>query len=373
MTVSSNWEKQLTELRKYIEEQPEIRITENSVFIPKSVRSNFNQLFDTVRQSVVEELLPTLPVAAQALIDSYNEEERNTIDTFSLKDVSLSAAAQDFFHNPVHGLMRALYDSLFAVLQDKIDAKAFKQESVSLLDNKLKEYFRYGYEAWMMLGIINIISPDKLFDLQIGDISKGYSINNITYTQLEVLPISHKPIHPSIKLPDFIMHSIKLDNYIAITLEERINTKKYVGVPEYAQGILKAGGANMGSHYICLYSLKSLSTPPVLADMSEGGAKNPDLLIEIFDNDEIHKPLTFKELGIREDILKPKFKAYSIYDYSMQAIDFEPPQSEIQLTNIGLDLCKLRTIMAPILKVCDEKTSSESNKCGECHNEIRHE
>ena len=160
MTLSDNWQKAYTNLVDFIATHPAITLDSTGVSIPSEVRDEFYRRFDDARRGFVEDNYSVLPPELAALSAHYMRLEKEVCNSLSLEGISLPIDLFTFLHSPTEGLMRALYNRLFDLLQSKISVELFDQAAVAEIQASAADLLRLGYEMWMALSVVKILDPE---------------------------------------------------------------------------------------------------------------------------------------------------------------------------------------------------------------------
>ncbi len=211
MTVESPWKQEFEVLKNYIASNPEISIGMYETHIPEELRDKFYMLFDNVRKAVVDSWISSFNFDAYTLGKSYIEAENRLAEGLNLKHMDLPVDLASFLHNPVEGMMRLLYNRLFELLQGKITEDDFQEIATRDLTSSATEMFRLAYEPWALVSLLLLLEPDEI---------TGVSLNEkqLYTVPLDQIIIGKQAHHPAKRIPEFIIHSKRLDSYIAVRM-----------------------------------------------------------------------------------------------------------------------------------------------------------
>lgn len=126
------------------------------------------------------------------------------------------------------GLIRGLFDPLFDLLKGKIDAEAFEQYASRDIEATFGDLYRLGYEKWVALSLVKLLEADKTFNVtppkpEFGEVDD----EDVPIGREEAVPppqearnlsFEHERFYSFI-VPDFIIHSTKINQYVAIRTE----------------------------------------------------------------------------------------------------------------------------------------------------------
>jgi len=325
MAMSNSWQKAYEELVNFVAGNPRVKIEMNVIAIPGDLRPEFYRLFDSVRVTFLEEKFPALLNEAKTLSHSYITVEEDVIKLLGLTDILLPATLNWFLHDPINGLKRGMFYPLFDLLKGKIDAGAFEQVPSRNIEGSFRDLYRSGYEKWVTLSLVKLLASDKVFNVTAPEIDLDVVVRGEDSEPSieESVPEAEESKHLSFAheaeaafiVPDFIVHSAKVNRYVAIGTE--------LGKAIFA--------ANNASYKREWYSLSSIGKEygPVfkwpdlviyIADEPEdinlvADAKRicrPDLIIECMEQKGWPEKEGLEKVRLHHDILKPRLGTYIV-------------------------------------------------------------
>ena len=353
MTLTG-WRQLYGKLTHFITEHPEVEINETFVSIPRNVRPEFYRLFDKVRMAFLEERFPNLLDEARLLSDSYVKVEREVVRILKLDRISMSTKLHMFLHNPKDALMRELFDPLFHLLRGKIDVKTFEKEQSKNIENSFRNLYRAGYQKWVALSLVKLLEADKNLSVSI----TYPSIRRIVHAlgskrpapsprESNVLSLEHE-IPQVFIVPNFIVHSAKVDRYVAIGLE--------IGIAMWT--------ASKVSERREWYPLKSIREKYSLVDLKpdmiicvderpEDVALiadfericRPDLIIECMEQEDWYEKGDLERAKLHHNVLRPRLGTFIVSRKPVPEQVYEKLGDSIRLLTVGFDQSKLAPII----------------------------
>ena len=234
MSIQPQWKQKYDVLKNYIKTNPEIHIDMSEVSIPEHLRDKFYILFDDVRNAVIEAHYDSLPLELDTLCGNYIQSEKSLTELLGLERFEVPKDLSSFLHNPKEGLARVLYNRLFEVVQGKITTDDFDRIANSELTPTSEELFRLGYESWAALTLIRLLEPDRAFGVELDEDYEPFVV------ELEEIAFGRQFHHPAKRIPEFILHSKKLDRHVAVKMplaremdNYTIKSKKHTGDTSY--------------------------------------------------------------------------------------------------------------------------------------------
>jgi hypothetical protein len=303
---TSLWKTHYNLLKDYINKNTEIIINKDEISIPKDVRDKFYCLFDEVRKTVVANLYSTLPVNVEMLSVRYGQVEKEILELFKLDSISMPMDLSSFLHNPKQGMERVLYTRLFDLLQNKTTLDVFEQNARNDFQTVSVDLYRLGYEHWAALSLIKLLEPDKAFKVEL-----DYE-NQPFLTELRRFAFGGQAHHPTIRLPEFVIHSCKLNKYLAVkmALTREIENYHVIYTPP-VRPKRPTGDTSMAmeSRAMIVSFMPNPEEIPIIAEVYDKKITSPDLVIEVVAAAELEDSRFIDEIHRRLGILNPKLGA----------------------------------------------------------------
>jgi hypothetical protein len=341
--LSGNWRDAYTELQDFIAANPQIGIEKSSVSIPADVRGEFYRLFDTVTKTFVEERYSPLPVEAEALSTAYNKLAKEMIELLCLDGISMPTSLDSFLHSPTDGLMRTLFDSLFDLLQGKVDFETFERVALKKLDASVIDLSRWGYEIWVALSLVRLLEPDQAFQIVLD------SEERTVLKELESISIGHQFPHPTLRLPEFVVHSHRNGKYVSVKFElaTEMSTYTTASKPERKQAMQNAGDTSnaLGHRILVMSTAERPEDSAILADLKARRIFPPDVVVECQEQDGA----TLDGMKRYHDILQPRRGTYVVFRETVPEMSLQPPNENIHPLTGGFDRFRLQPIIETVL------------------------
>jgi hypothetical protein len=226
MGMPTAWRKSYAELKKFISQHPEIEIGEKVVRIPEGPRKRFYQLFDMVGAVLLQERFPTMLREARRLGRSYSAAEARALNLFGGERVTKTADLKKFLESPEESLVQELFDATFDLLKGIVSVRAYRREASKKLWAAFEKRYRSGYEKWVELSLAELLLPDMAFRVRLPTLTyQQKMIQSFPFKRPVPVPERTKEIVfgrealPPFLVPDFIVHSKRLDGYVAMGSE----------------------------------------------------------------------------------------------------------------------------------------------------------
>ena len=171
-----------------------------------------------------------------------------------------------------------MYNRLFDLLQGKTTFEEFETAGANDIRTAAADLYRLGYEMWAALAFIRLLDPDKGYFVDLDDDYKPY------LTDLKEIAFGRQAHHPTMRIPEFVLHSRKVDKYVTVKMgpAREIDTFVVRFTPP-VRPKKKTGDTSYGldSRVMLLSFLPTPDEIPIVADIYERKLISPDLMIEL--------------------------------------------------------------------------------------------
>jgi len=342
MTNQPQWKQKYDILKDYIAANPEIHIDVSEISIPEHLRDEFYKHFNDIRNVFVEACYGSLPLEMDALCRNYIQSEKELIEVLDLERIDLPMDLSSFLHNPKEGLMRAIYNRLFEMVQGKIAVDDFEQMANSDLIATASELFRLGYEQWAALTLIRLLEPDGAFGVELDEDYEPFAVD------LKEIAFGRQFHNPAKRIPEFILHSKKLDRHIAVKMPLAREVDSYYIPYEPAFKKKRQTGDTsyvLDSRVMFLSIVPDLKKIPVFADIHARTINSPDLTVEFLTGQDLADPDVIIHVQKRMEIMKPRLGGSIVVMNPEPESGIVKPTGNINTFAVGLDPLKLQPVI----------------------------
>jgi len=335
--MSSRWQEAFARLQGFVKAKPSITISTIVLAIPGDVRSEFYQHFDDVRLAFAEEKFPAFLEEAVVLGQNYTRAEQEVKELLKLDSIVALGFLNRFLHEPKNELIRGLFDPLFELLRGTIDSATFEQQGLRDVQATFERSHRLGYAKWVALSLVKMLESDRLFTITPPE-SKHDGHNEPLLCEWDVpspeeskiLSFEHGPNNfPPFITPHFIVHSAKLNRYVAVRTE-LFKTAEYIAL-NYSdkrewyptESMEKEYTAAKSDPSLLIYIGDELDELALIADKDR--MCRPDMIVEyreLRDWEDNDMPARTKLF----DVLNPKLGRYIV---SRDPLPMQVPQETL--------------------------------------------
>ena len=339
MTELTAWKNEYARLREYVSLHPEIVLKKNEISIPQTFRDEFYLIFDDIRRAVASERLDAMPVSVRTLSERYIRIEKEAAGLLGVEKIEMPVDLQVFLHNPEEGLIRAVYNCLFGLIQGKIDEEEFERLAGESIDAYVAELFRLGYERWVGLELVKLLEPEEAFFVDLDEDFKPF------LRELETVSFGRQSHHPTLRIPEFVVRSRRFNSLVAVKMALALEIDEYyVPVRPAVRPRKRTGDTSftLDSRAALLSIIENEKKIPVYGDIFEGKRTPPDLLIEFVNmNAPGGAEEVFGRVRRHVEILNPKYGCTLIAPIDDFQADDEMIPENVRLVALGFDTAKL--------------------------------
>ncbi len=304
MGIQSEWKKKFDILQDYIASNPEIYIDKYEISIPEHLREKFYADFDDIRNTFVTHFYNSMPLDVDTLCNNYIHAEKEVMDSLKIESVDLPVDLKSFLHNPREGMVRWLYNRLFETIQKKITMEEFEKIAEIDLVSTTAAMYRLGYEAWAAFTIVMLLEPDETYSVELDD-----NFEPVT-GHLREIAFGRQFSHSTKRIPEFIIHSKRLDSYIAVKMPLAKEIIAYYPPHEVPQKMMRdrTGDTSyvLDNRILFLSVIKDLNSIPVYAEVHERKIKSPDVIIDFLTEQDLNDTERIKQIQYRLQIMQPR-------------------------------------------------------------------
>ena len=340
-----NWKQVHSALNNFIKNHSEIVINQSEISIPKALRDEFYQRFDDLRRAVVEVHSTSLNSDLNLLSESYCRIEKEVVDLLKLDSISMPMDLFAFVHSPEDGLMRILYNRTFDLLQGKITIDDYEEQAAAELQSVAAELFRLGYEQWAGLAMIKQLDPDEAYFV---DLDEDYKP---CLAELKIIAFGRQAHHPTIRIPEFVLHSGKLNKYVAVKMMLASEIETYVAQFKPAVRPRKKTGDTsfaLDSRIMLLSLMESKKDIPIIADIYELKRTSPDLVMGYISGNEIGDPVALDRVNRNLRALNPKIGMCMVVVGSCLEADIANIPEDVKTVATGFDQSSFESVIETI-------------------------
>ncbi len=345
MSTIPQWKNKLDILRDYIASNPEIYIDMREISIPEHLRDRFYEYFDDIRNTYVEDFFNSLPLDVDTLRDNYIQSEKESIKCLGIERIDLPVDLLSFLHNPREGMVRWLYNRLFELIQNKISMEEFEQMAENDLASTTAEMYRLGYEAWAVLALIVMLDPDEAWSVELNEDDAAIP------GELKEIAFGRQFNHSVKRMPEFIVHSKKLDRFVAVKMPLAREVDAYYPPHEIPQKMFRdrTGDTSyvLDSRIVFLSMLDNMDKIPVYAEIHKRKIISPDMMIEFLTEQDLADTDKMSQILYRINFMKPK-QGGTVVIMNPGAEPVSVSEG-IDLFSVGFEKAKLESIIDKLM------------------------
>jgi hypothetical protein len=354
MTVSDKWEAEYQKLVEFISENPDIKITENSISIPGRVREDFYRLFDAVRTTLAQEKAPQAVKNNEALCRNFLNLGQKMISGLDIEKILLPPIYESFVSNPALGLTRDLFDPLFNLLKRKISDSQFEAAGIDSIKNTALSMQQFSYDLCVLLALVDLCDADEVYEVPARKLGPNLEVRS-TNKIVEPLPepfrsrtLSFKTVpYPVFVIPQVLMHSRRLGRYFSARIGLEI-PKRYCDEMYGVRDEIPITRLDLWKNGAILFYLDD--TPKRLAVAADGGhLYRPDLLLINKSDNEWEDPQAVGLINAQNGKIQPRLGTYLVCMEPVPEQISEKLDRNIRVIPAGLEQAGLSPILDTLI------------------------
>jgi hypothetical protein len=335
----SSWQDVYRKLTGFIAaHKREIVIRPDSVNIPPHLSEEFYRLLDEVNSTFINEKHGMLLKEAEALSDNFLALQ-NELGTKLKLMKTPPIDGEGVFTMPAVRLRAALFNNLLDLLKGNFDIAEFERQSSQAAIMLIISRYKASYEKWIALSLINMVAPDKIFNVPFAEESCKISVRITDPTEygkdtarvlapVEFAKMSFYHIRQTFPVlgPDFIIHSGKLEKYFSfrtdvetVPLIAETLTQKREWLP--LEPLRDKSGFDPLKPGLLIYEDADVEALSVVADFRFFA--RPDIIIEGMSPLEWQQGEMLSKIMRQHEFLKPKCGTYIVSRMSPVKQDYK--------------------------------------------------
>jgi hypothetical protein len=287
---------------------------------------------------------------AQTLSQNYLKAEQEATELLSLDDVLMVNTLQRFLNNPVDELIREIFTPLFDLLKLKVDIQTFKENASQAVEASFKTMYQLGYEKWVVLSLVKLLEADELLQvpppkLSFYDFHKsGGSLDAKIHPPegSKTLCFKYAPDTATI-VPDFIVHSAKINRYIAVRSQINRSFAAASKNGETREWLPVDSAINLGFGTTLIYADGNPDEICLVADAEK--ICRPDLVLECHGQRDWFEKVGLERTELIGNNLKPNLGTYIISRDHIPEQALADQDGRINILEVGFDHLKLEPII----------------------------
>ena len=293
------FEQSLEELRAFVAEHEQIRMTPSSLSVLCEVRGDFYAHVGRVQRDLAEEILggvastPTCGGASgacslPALVEVAGkcaQVREGLCAQAGLAQFKLASMLESLMADPVAEAVRPLFACVLDALQTHQDAEALRARAQEALVPHVGMLYRNAYEAWAYYGVVSRLEPRTFHAVFTADMK---SVHAVPTARVEV---ANQATSPTLRLPEAVFETA--DGRVFAMKSEAAHELDFYGFKNKRRRDNSSGGntADLMTHRVLLlWELASVDAVGFVADRDKSCLVPPALTVEVLMPREMATP-----------------------------------------------------------------------------------
>lgn len=284
------FEQCLEELRAFVAEHAQIRMTPTSLSVPREVRSEFYAHVGRVQRNLAEEVLGAAAATSThggasdacslpALIEVAGkcaQVREGLCAQAGLTQFKLASMLESLMADPVAEAMRPLFASVLDALQTGQDAEVLRARAQEVLVPHVEMLYRNAYEAWAYYGVVSRLEPRKFYAVFTADMKSVHAVPTA------LVEVASQATSPTLRLPEAVFETA--DGRVFAMKSEAAHELDFYGFKNKRRRDNSSGGNTtdlMTHRVLLLWELTSVDAVGFVADCDKSHLIPPALTVEV--------------------------------------------------------------------------------------------
>ncbi len=366
--MSEAWRETYAALADFIARHPGIELSPHAIVIPAEVRPEFYRLFDQTRADFVRESFPAQLEQGLTLGRAWGALSQAITADLGLEAIDIHQNLKWFLQDPVNGLVRALYDALFDVLQGKGDLASFAQKGAELVAQDFRRYYGEGYQRWATVSLLRALAPDQLLQVPVQDtyneatILDSGTVSGVTVARVPE-PVPTKRLifvqapETAFLAPKIIVRSTRLQTFVSFRpdfYDPQWKTETLSAAQEWfsLQEIRKEHGRHGLWPDLALYMARDVRDLALVAEFYH--IARPEVVVEIREGDDWYAREGLAAVWRHAAVLQPRRGSFvlcaaPVPEAALQELATQDETTPaLHLLQVGYDVAQLAPVVAAL-------------------------
>ena len=284
------FEQSLEELRTFVAEHAQIRVTPTSLSVPREVRDDFYARVGRVQRELAEVILggPETGAGRDGAVAAYSlsalaevagkcaQVREALCARAGLTQFKLASMLESLVADSVIEAVRPLFACVLDALQTGQDAEVLRARAQGVLVPHVEMLYRNAYEAWAYYGVVARLEPRAFHAVFTADMK---SVHTVPTARVEV---ASQATSPTLRLPEAVFETA--DGRVFAMKSEAAHELDFYGFKNKRRRDSSSGGntTNLMTHRVLLlWELASVDAVSFVADRDKSRLVPPALTVEV--------------------------------------------------------------------------------------------
>ena len=285
------WPESFEALKAFTSAQDGIRMTPQSLRIPKPVREEFYARVDTAVAALAAEAAGNRLQEAASLAAKLQEVRARIYAGSNLRAYRLPASIENLIEAPEKAVSQPLFPLMLDALQNSLSAEEIQDRGTQLLLPFLRDLQRCAYETWAYLSIVEAWKPIRFYGIVTTDFSR------FTVAETDEVTMGYQFSSPDKRLPETVFETVD-GRTIAVKTEVGLELDYYGEKVSREKGYSSGGNTvNELAHRVLLaYRFPSPQEIALIADAEKNFVRPTDLTCSFLLPREMENEYLFSSL-----------------------------------------------------------------------------
>ena len=273
MNDPMSWSEVFAALKAFASSHDDIRVTPQSLRIPKLYRDEFYALVDKAALSLAGELAGERLAEITSLAEKLAEVRGRICSGSNLRAYRLPASLENLIVSPEKAVSQPLFSLMLDALQNSLSPAEVQDRAAQLILPAINDLQRCAYEAWAYLGILEAWQPVRFYGIVTTDFSK------LTVTETDEVTMGYQYTSPDKRLPETVFVTAD-GRTIAVKTEVGLELDYYGEKVSRDKGYSSGGNTvdELAHRVLLAYRFPSPQELGIIADAERNFVRPTDLM-----------------------------------------------------------------------------------------------
>ena len=193
--------------------------------------------------------------------------------------------------------------------------------------------------------LVKLLDPDQAFGVDFDEDYKPF------LTELKEISFGKQAHHPTIRIPEFVLHSRKLDRFVAVKMAIAKEIESFAaGFKPPVRPKKRTGDTSsaLESRVMLLSFMSGPEDIPIIADIYERVLRSPDFMVECITAEDLQDPEALEQVRMRVESMNPRLGLSLLVANPAGELSPESIPEGISAVAAGFDQAKLQEVISSL-------------------------
>ena len=347
MNDPMSWSEAFAALKTFTASHDDIRVTPQSLRIPKAYREEFYTLVDAAAFTLAGELVGERLAEITVLAEKLAAVRDRICKGSNLRAYRLPASLENLIVSPEKAVSQPLFSLMLDALQNCLSPAEVQDRAAQIILPAINDLQRCAYEAWAYLSIIEAWKPVRFYGIVTADFAK------LTVTETDEVIMGYQYTSPDKRLPETVFETAD-GKTIAVKTEVGLELDYYGEKVSRDKGYSSGGNTvdELAHRVLLAYRFPSPQELGLIADAEKNFVRPTDLMCSFLLPREMENKYLFSSF-VRHLRMVRSLRPVQVLSYDKRGsfpddAEQDPLVPKWERTTVGYDEGMLREIASKL-------------------------